>query len=171
MKMNESLEQRFNDQITLEFAASIVYRQLAIEMDDKDLPGIATWFRLQADEEITHAGKFIDHLSDRGNRAQIGDIPAPDLTASTVEDCFAGALSHERRVSESIRELYRAAEKEDDLDSRPLLNWFLQEQVEEEATVEEILGRVKLIAGDGPGLLRLDEELAGRSTPSDGATA
>ncbi len=162
--MNEKLEKRFNEQITLEFEASIVYRQLAIEMENRDLPGMAAWLRHQADEEIVHANKFIDHLSDRGNHAVIGDIAAPKLNVSSVQDCFAAALSHERRVSDAVRDLYRAAESDGDLDSRPVLTWFLSEQVEEEATVEEILGRIKLIAGDGPGLLRLDDEMAARPT-------
>ena len=77
-------------------------------------------------------------------------------------DAFKAALAHEERVSESIRNLYRLAESEGDLDSRPLLNWFLEEQIEEEATVKEIVGRVKMINDDGPGLLRLDEELGAR---------
>ena len=74
-------------------------------------------------------------------------------------DTFKTALAHEQKVSESIRNLYRAAESEGDLDSRPLLNWFLEEQIEEEATVSEIIGRLVMIDDDGPGLLRLDEEL------------
>ena len=169
--MNESLEKSFNQQITLEFEASIVYRQLAIEMDDMDLPGMAAWLRHQADEEIVHANKFIDHLSDRSNHPAIGDIPAPKLKIASVQDCFEAALGHERRVSEAIRELYRAADKEGDLDSRPLLTWFLSEQVEEEATVEEILGRIRLIDNDGPGLLRLDEEMGSRPTATTENTA
>ena len=80
----------------------------------------------------------------------------------TVLDVFNVALEHERRVSDSIRDLYRAAN--DDIDSKSLIQWFVNEQVEEEATVSEIVGRLKLIDGDGPGLLRLDEELGSRPT-------
>ena len=164
MKLSESLESAFNRQITLEFKASMVYRQLAIEMEVRDLPGIAAWLRHQADEEIVHANKFIDHLSDRDNHPVIGAIDAPQVSIGSVLDCFEAAYAHEQRVSEAIRELYRAADKEGDLDSRPLLDWFLNEQVEEEATVSEIIGRVRLINNDGPGLIRLDEDLASRPT-------
>lgn len=160
--MSAALEKAFNNQITLEFEASIVYRQIAIEMDEMDLPGMAAWLRHQGDEEIVHANKFIDHVADRGNKAVIGSIPAPTVRVESVLDAFEAALKHEQKVSESIRELYRAADKEGDLDSRPLLNWFLDEQIEEESTVSEIVGRVKLINDDGPGLLRLDEELGKR---------
>lgn len=165
MRMSGILEDAFNGQITLEFRASLVYRQLAIEMADMDLPGIAGWLRHQADEEVVHANKFIDHVSDRGNHPVIGSIEGPggEVIAS-VQHCFELALQHEQKVSASIRELYRTAQADDDLDSRPLLDWFLSEQIEEEATVNEIIGRLKLINNDGPGLLRLDSELGVRPT-------
>lgn len=162
MEMSKALEKAFNDQVTLEFQASMVYRQLAIELDLRDLSGMATWLRHQADEEIVHANKFIDHMVDRNNRPAIGPIAAPSVKVGSVLDAFTAALDHENRVSESIRSLYRASEKAGDIDSRPLLNWFVEEQVEEVATVSEIVGRLVMIADDGPGLLRLDEELGAR---------
>ena len=164
MRMNNDLEQRFNAQITLEFEASMVYRQLAIEMDVQDLTGAASWLRHQADEEIVHANKFIDHVADRDNHPRIGQINAPQVAADSMKAAFEAALAHEQKVSAAIRDLVRAAESEGDLDSRPLLNWFLSEQIEEESTVSEILGRIELTADDGPGLLRLDEDLAQRPT-------
>ncbi len=156
------MEKAFNDQITLEFAASMVYRQLAIEMEIRDLPGMAAWLRHQADEEIVHANKFIDHLADRDNHPAIGAIPAPKLEINSVLDCFQAAYQHEQKVSAAIRDLVGKAEKAADYDSRPLLNWFLSEQIEEESTVSEIVGRIELVDDDGPGLLRLDDELAQR---------
>lgn len=172
MKLTTDLEKAFNTQITLEFEASMVYRQLAIEMESRDLPGMAAWLRHQADEEIVHANKFIDHVADRDNNPRIGAIAAPKVKVTSVLDCFEAALAHEEKVSEAIRELYRQTEAAGDLDSRPLLNWFLSEQIEEEASVSEIVGRVELIKDDGPGLLRLDEELGqrpARSTENSGA--
>ena len=171
MRMSDQLEAQFNTQITLEFEASIVYRQLAIEMEVQDLPGAAAWLRHQADEEIVHGNKFIDHLADRDNHPRIGQISAPQITADSMGAAFDAALAHEQRVSAAIRDLVRAAEAEGDLDSRPLLNWFLSEQIEEEATVSEIIGRIKLTADDGPGLLRLDEDLAQRPTATTENTA
>lgn len=162
MQLSESLENAFNAQITLEFQASLVYRQLAIELEIMDLPGMAAWLRHQADEEILHANKFIDHVADRDNHPRIGATAAPSTVVTSVLDAFEAALAHEEKVSASVRDLYRLAESEGDLDSRPLLNWFLEEQIEEEATVKEIVGRVKMIDDDGPGLLRLDEELGAR---------
>jgi len=171
MKMSATLEKKFNAQITLEFESSMVYRQLAIEMEDQDLPGMAAWLRHQADEEIVHANKFIDHLSARGNHPVIGAIGAPKVKIKSVLDAFEAALAHEQKVSASIRDLYTATDKAGELDSRPLLMWFLSEQVEEESTVDEIVGRIRLINNDGPGLLRLDEDLAQRPVATTENTA
>ncbi len=162
MKLSADLENAFNEQITLEFESSIAYRQLAVEMDVRDLPGMAAWLRIQADEEIVHAHKFIDHLVDRDNHPRIGAIAAPANGIGSVPACFEAALAHEQTVSEAIRELYRRTEQAGDLDSRPLLNWFVNEQIEEESTVREILGRLALIGDDGLGLIKLDEELGAR---------
>ncbi|SLM89658.1 ferritin [Brachybacterium nesterenkovii] len=167
MKLSTDLEKKFNEQITLEFEASIVYRQLAIEADQQDLPGIAAWLRHQADEEIVHANKFIDHVVDRDGQARIGAIAAPEVPSGlSMKEVFAAALAHEQKVSEAIRELYRSADKEGDYNARPLLNWFVDEQIEEEATASEILGRLELIGDDGSGLLRLDAELGQRPAES-----
>ena len=171
MRMSDQLEAQFNAQVTLEFEASIVYRQLAIEMDVQDLAGAAAWLRHQADEEIVHANKFIDHLADRDNHPRIGQISSPQVAAGSMRAAFQAALAHEQKVSAAIRDLVRAAETEGDLDSRPLLNWFLSEQIEEESTVSEIIGRIELTADDGPGLLRLDEDLAQRPVATTENTA
>ncbi|MGM0928084.1 MAG: ferritin [Actinomycetota bacterium] len=167
MGLTGKLAEAFNDQVTLELQASVVYRQLAIEMDAVDLPGIAGWFRAQAEEEVVHANKFIDHMMDRGAHPKIQAITAPTVSAGTVLQAFEASLAHEKKVSESIRDLYRLAQQEGDIDSIPLLNWFVEEQLEEEATVGEIIGRVKLVNDDGPGLLRLDEQLGSRKADED----
>ncbi|MCO1337309.1 ferritin [Kocuria polaris] len=169
MELTGKLETAFNDQVTLELEASVVYRQLAIEMDVRDLPGIAGWFRAQSDEETVHAEKFIAHMTDRDSKPQIGDINAPKVGTTTVLEAFEASLAHEKKVSEAIRNLYRLAQQEGDIDALPLLNWFVSEQLEEEASVAEIIGRVKLISEDGNGLLRLDAELGSRT--SNGTTA
>ncbi|GAA1498097.1 ferritin [Paeniglutamicibacter kerguelensis] len=162
MELTGKLADAFNDQITLELQAATVYRQLAIEMDVLSLPGIAGWFRAQAAEELEHAEKFTTHMVDRAAHPRIGTLSAPEVSVETVQDAFVASLAHEKKVSESIRDLYRLAQNEGDIDSVPLLNWFIEEQVEEEATVGGILDRVKMISNEGNGLLRLDAELATR---------
>ena len=164
MKLTEPLFTAFNDQITLELQAAHVYRQLAIEMSARDLPGMARWFAGQAAEELEHAEKFIAHVLDRDNHPRVGALTAPEVSVDGAADAFAAALAHEQKVSASIRALFRLARDEDDIDSIPLLHWFLEEQIEEESTVREILGRLELVKDDGPGLLRLDAELSVRPT-------
>lgn len=167
MEISPDLMPSFNDQITLELSSAIVYRQLAIELDDQNLPGMASWMRMQSDEELIHFEKFIKHCLDRGNHPTIGATPAPNVGDSvTPRDAFAASLAHEQKVSASIRALYKACEAAGDLDSRPLLHWFIDEQVEEESTVSGILGRIDRVGGDGHGLLRLDDELGARTSPS-----
>ena len=160
--MSDDILKAFNDQITLELTADMTYRQLAIEADAQNLSGMAAWLRHQADEEIVHANKFIDHTLDRGSHPRIGTLEAPD----SALEIFQAALAHEEKVSEAIRELYRACTSAGDIDAIPLLQWFINEQIEEEATVDEIVGRIELIGDDGPGLLRLDAELGSRNAES-----
>ncbi|APF41270.1 ferritin [Neomicrococcus aestuarii] len=162
MELTGELETAFNKQVTLEMQASIVYRQLAIDMDVIDLPGIAQWLRAQSEEEIIHCEKFVKHMTDRDAHPTFEAIPAVSSRANTVLEAFEAALAHEKKVSEAIRELYRTAQSAADVDSLPMLYWFISEQVEEESTISEIVGRVKLISDDGPGLLRLDAELGQR---------
>lgn len=163
MKMNEELEHAFSKQITLEFESAMLYRQLAIEFELKDLPGIASWMKNHATEELTHADRLIAHLTDRDNHPVIGDIHVPSIKINTLAEAFEIALEAEEGVSESIRNLFRLGRETNDIDSIPVIDWFVSEQVEEEATVREILGRVKLVGDDGSGILRLDAELGSQA--------
>lgn len=162
MQMSAELEAAFSEQVTLELASSIAYLQLSVGLSAEDLPGMATWMRAQADEERTHALKFADHVLDRGNVVRIGAIEAPTTPERGPIAAFEAALAHERRVSEAIRNLYRHASEGGDLDSLPLLSWFITEQVEEESTVGEILGRLRRVGDDGSALVLLDSELGTR---------
>lgn len=162
MRLTDTLEKAFNDQITMELTASHVYRQLAIELELLDLSGMADWMRAQADEEVDHANQFIAHLDARDNHPQIGAVDAPEVKVTSAIDAFRIALEHEEKVSASIRNLRKLADSEGDLDSRPLLDSFVVEQIEEEDTVRGIIGRLEIVGDDGSGLLRIDRELGAR---------
>lgn len=170
MELTDELEQAFNNQVTMEFEAAVVYRQLSIDMSAKDLPGIAGWFIAQAEEEQVHAKKFAEHMLDRGAMPLIQSLHPSGMHAVSVLDAFEAALTHEKKVSESIRNIYRLAQRTGDIDSLPLLNWFIEEQLEEEATVSAIIGRIRMIGEDGNGLIRLDAEL-GRRPGTDEVSA
>ncbi|KKO78365.1 MULTISPECIES: ferritin [Corynebacterium] len=160
--MDEKLQTLLNEQVINEHGAALIYTQLAYEMDNLSFPGMRDWFFKQAEEEREHAQKFAEHLLDRGYRVELGDIQVGSVKAATPLDAFEASLAHEQKVSEQIREIARTADAAGDLDSRALINWFLEEQVEEESTVSEIIDQLKLVGNDGSGLLRIDGSLAQR---------
>lgn len=163
MTLSPSLEKSFSAQVTAEIEASLIYQQLAIELDVLGFTGMRTWMEAQVAEENTHAQRFINHILDREGHPQIGTVSVPELRIASPMDAFEAALKHERHVSELIRGLARQADEEGDIDSRPLLLEFIAEQVEEEATVNDIIDRLKIAGSDGGALLRLDLELGQRS--------
>ena len=160
--MDEKLQTLLNEQVINEHGAALIYTQLAYEMDNLSFPGMRDWFFKQAEEEREHAQKFAEHLLDRGYRVELGDIQVGSVKAATPLDAFEASLAHEQKVSEQIREIARTADAAGDLDSRGLINWFLEEQVEEESSVSEIIDQLKLVGNDGSGLLRVDGSLAQR---------
>lgn len=167
MQMNEELESAFSRQVTLELHSSLAYLQLSADFEARNLPGMASWMRIQSEEERSHALRFLEFALDRGNRVRIGALePQVALEGGAVE-AFRAALAQEQRVSESIRGLYRLASQHGDVDSFPLLQEFLTEQVEEEASVGEVLAQLEMIGGDGTALLMLDRELGARVPGAD----
>ncbi len=167
MKMPQQLEDAFNAQITLELESSIAYLQMAAFLDAKNLSGMAGWMRAQSAEEGAHAHRFLGFVLDRGNEVRIGATAAPGHTFTTAADAFAVSLEQERRVTQAIHDLYRLAMDAGDLGSVPFLQEFINEQNEEEATVEKILERVKMAGSDSGALLLLDNELGTRpATPA-----
>ena len=160
--MDEKLQTLLNAQVNNEHAAALVYTQLAYEMENLSFPGMSAWFYKQAEEEREHAKKFADHLLGRGYRVELEDIQVGAVKAATPLDAFEASLAHEQKVSEQIREIVRTADEVGDLDSRQLLNWFLDEQVEEEATVSGVIEQLKLAGDNGSGLLLVDASLAER---------
>ncbi len=163
MKASDKLVAALNDQITLELSASVVYFQLSAVLSAEDLPGMAGWMLAQSNEERDHAQIFTDHLLNRGGEVKIGAIDAPGAPAdSSAIAAFRASLAHEEKVSEAVRGLYRLAVDEGDIDSIPLLQRFIEEQLEEEAAVSEIIGRLERAGDDGSAILYLDSELGSR---------
>ena len=162
MAINDKLAKAFNEQVTMEIEASLIYLQLSYALDDLGLGGMRDWMKHQHDEELEHAHRFAQHLLDRDFLPQIQDIPAPKLSISTAKEAFEASLEHEKKVSASIRNLAALQAEVQDWDSRPLIDWFLDEQIEEEATVSEILDRIALAGKDGSSILRIDAELGQR---------
>lgn len=169
--MNEKLREAMNKQVNAEFESSLVYMQLSYELDRLSFTGMTSWMVNQADEERFHASKFTDHLIAREGRVELGDMTVPATPIESPLAAFEIALEHERKISEMIRELVRIADSVGDLDSRSLLNWFLEEQIEEEDTVSGIIDQIRLVGADGSGLLRIDAQLATAHPRSGGEGA
>jgi ferritin len=165
--MPEDLESAFNRQVTMELTSATAYLQMAAWFADGNLVGMSAWMRAQAGEERAHADRFVDFILDRGNRVQIGDIPAPVAEFDGPEHAFHAALDQERAVTEAIHDLYRLASDRGDLASFPFLQAFISEQNEEESTVQTILDRLKLAAGDSGAIFLLDHELGARRTQTE----
>lgn len=161
MSINEKLASALNNQVTAELEAAMVYLQLSYILEDLSLTGMASWMKKQHEEELGHAAAFSSHLLDRDSLPQIGDIQPPKLDVSSPIEAFEASLAHEQKISGMIRELAELSASVKDFESRPLLDRFIEEQIEEESTVKEILDRLRL-ADNGTGVLLLDDELGKR---------
>jgi len=166
MNINEKLLDTLNKQVTAEHEAALIYQQLAYELSALSFDGMSSWMAAQADEERVHAGKIAEHILARGEHVQLRDIAIPELSVDSALDAFSIALEHERKVSEMIRDMARVADEVQDFDSRTLVNWFLNEQIEEEDTVGGIIDQLKMVGEDGAGLLRIDARLGAERTPT-----
>lgn len=167
MTMSKELAAAFNDQINLEFASSFAYLAMAAWCEDADLVGFAQWLRAQAAEEHEHAMKFFEFLIDRDVRVRLQPLDAPESDFGSPLQVMESALAHEQRVTAAISALYAAATEEQDFASLPLLNWFVSEQVEEEATVRQIVAELKMVGDDSSALLLLDRDMAARRGGTD----
>jgi ferritin len=171
MAMSEGLRDAFNRQIGLEFGAAYTYLGMAAYFDERNLSGFSNWMVRQYEEELIHARRFFDFMLDRDAGIRLPAIPEPPAGYESSVDVFAASLENERTVTAAIHDLYRTASDEGDYASIPLLQWFIDEQIEEEATVSRILDRVRL-AGDDPGaLFLLDAELGARGSTAGSETS
>jgi ferritin len=160
--MNKRVHEGFSEQINHELYSAYLYLSMAAYFHSLNLDGFANWMRVQTKEEMVHAMKFFDHLRDRDARIELGAIDKPKVKWTSPLDAFKAAYEHEKFITGKINDLYKLTEKEADYPAKVLLDWFVNEQVEEEAStssVVQLLGRIK---DSGAGLIMLDKELAKR---------
>ena len=161
--MNKQLEQALNEQINHELYAAYLYLSMSAYCEWINMPGAAQWMRVQSQEEVGHAMRIFDHLIDRNARVVLQAIEQPPAEFGSLLNVFESALEHERKVTDRIHRLYDLAVQERDYPAQVLLQWFVEEQVEEEKTAQDIVDKLKLIGDFAPGLVMLDAELGGRS--------
>ncbi len=148
-----------NKQIGLELYSSYIYKSMAIYCKLNNFKGMASWLKLQAEEEAEHAEKLIEHLIDRGYVVTLPSIDEPPSKFKSVVDVFEKTYEHEKHVTASIHKLYKMALAEEDYPAQIMLQWFVTEQVEEEANASEILERLKMANGSMGPVMMLDHNL------------
>jgi len=153
----------FNEQIKNEFYSAYMYLSMSAYFADLGLPGFAAWMRVQAQEEVTHATKMYDYVLARGEKVVLKAIDAPPATWESPLEVMKAGLEHEKFVTKCLNELTDLAVKEKDHASQIFLSWYITEQVEEEQSFGDIVNALKLIKGEGQGLLMMDRELGART--------
>lgn len=169
--MDDVLQKAFNDQIALEQSSARAYRQLAVWADMHDYAGATAWLIAQSAEEQHHADLFIDHVLDRDGEVVLQALEAPPSEFTSLLEVFETALAQEQRVTAAIGDLYGLASSSGDYRSLPMLTRFLDEQVEEEASVRTIVGELRMVADSPSATLLVDRELPVRRGGDGGGGA
>ena len=161
--INEELVAAFNDQINKELYSEYLYLAMKTYFMENNLQGFVNWFNVQVQEEHAHAMGMFDYLDERGGKIELGAIDKPEIKGKTILEIFEQVLEHEEYVTSRINHLADVAEKVKDRAALTFLNWYIKEQVEEEANVGGLLATLKLIGDDKKALLMLDKDLAART--------
>jgi ferritin len=161
--ITKKMQDAINDQINRELYSEYFYLAIAAYFNSIDLEGFENFFLVQVQEERFHAMKMYDFVSERKGRVTLAEIGAPAADFSSPREAFEATLAHEEYVTKCINSLVEIAEEENDYATQTFLNWFVDEQVEEEDTVGKILNKLKYVDGDGHGLLMLNDELSQRT--------
>ena len=161
------VEAALNQQINEELTSAYTYLAMAGVADRLGLPGFCNWFRMQYQEELEHADKFFNFLLERDGEIKLTALPTPVVKNPTPLGLFEDALGHEEHISECIFKLKDLAKAESDHATDVFLEWFVNEQVEEEAATRGVIDQLKMVEGDKNGLFMIDRELAGRKEESE----
>ncbi|MEN8126283.1 MAG: ferritin [Planctomycetota bacterium] len=160
--ITKKIEDAFNAQINAEIFSSYLYLSMSAALEGMNLPGFASWMRIQVQEETAHAMKFYDHIIERGGTVALTAIDGPLTMWKDAKAVMEATLEHEQKVTGLVNDLMDLALAEKDHASTMFLQWFVTEQVEEEATAMEILGKLEIAGSTAGGLYMLDKEMAGR---------
>jgi len=162
MEISKKLVEAMNDQINYELYSGYIYLSMATWLEEQNLDGMAQWMKTQAKEEYGHAMKFWNHVVDRGGRVILKAIEAPKTKWDSPLEVWEDAYQHEMKVTKRIFKIGKIAEKEGDKSATPLLQWFYDEQVEEEEQTMKVRDRLKMIGDSTNALLMLDSKLGKR---------
>ena len=160
--ISEQMQKALSEQLKHEFHSAYLYLAMSAYSSHIDFCGAAHWFKTQYEEEHMHALKIFNYLIDQGVHVTLETVPQPASEYSSILEVFQASLAHEQEMTRKLNELSDQALKEKDHATYNLLQWFVNEQVEEEASVSAIISKLKLVKEDGYGLLMIDSELNGR---------
>ncbi|HOO41952.1 MAG TPA: ferritin [Syntrophales bacterium] len=163
--IGETIQSIMNEQIKNELESYYIYLSMASYFHSENLDGMAHWMRIQAHEEMTHAMKFFDHIIDRGGTATLLDLKQLKTSWSSPLEAWKDACDHEKFITGKIHGILNRVRAENDYTAEPLLAWFVNEQIEEEANTEKILRQMERIGDSREGLFMLDRELGTRIFP------
>jgi ferritin len=157
-KMIDTLNNHLNE----EFYSSYLYLSMASYFEENNLKGFAQWFKIQSQEEYGHGMKFYSFIIQVGGKVTLKAIKAPKTTWKSIIEVFAETLAHEKHITGLINKIVGQAMQEKEYATNNFLQWFVNEQVEEEATVEEIINKLEMIGDAKSGLFMMDRELGAR---------
>jgi ferritin len=162
--IRENIQEAINKQINTELFSAYLYQSMGAYLDSENLGGMSAWMNMQAKEEVEHAMKFYNYLLKRGGRVKLYAIDEPQFEWNSPLEVFEASYEHEQYVTGRINDLVDLAAKEKDHATGVMLQWFVSEQVEEEATVDEIVDKIKMVSESRNGLYMLDRELGKRDS-------
>ena len=162
MRFKKSVEEILNKQINAEFWSAYLYLSMSSYLAQKGLTGFANWMRVQYQEEVSHALKIFDYVIARGGNVKLEPIAAVETDWKGIKEIFDSTYEHECKVTDMIHNCYETALKERDHATANMLQWFIDEQAEEEESALEIIDKLKMVGDNGAALYMMDKELGAR---------
>jgi len=161
--ITKNLQTAIVEQLNKEFHSAYIYLGMSAYCSNEGFNGASSWFLIQYQEEVAHGMKMFKYLEDQGAEISLPEIKGVKVKYKSLLDVFKKSLAHEQYMTKNLNELSDIAMKEKDHATYNLLQWYVTEQVEEEATVSEIIDHITLVGDSGYGLYTIDKELSGRS--------
>lgn len=160
--MNKKVYKVFNEQVQAELYSAYMYLAMSLYLEDKNFKGMASWLKVQYEEERAHAYRLTKFMQERGVKPELLQIDAPPAEYGTPLEVFTKALEHEQYVTSRIHSMYEVAVKEKDYAAMTHLHWFIDEQVEEEDQTREIVDKLTMVGDNMNGLFVIDGQLGAR---------
>ncbi len=162
MELSKKLQDAINEQIQAELYSAYLYLSMSAYFESVNLPGFAHWMRVQTQEEMEHAMKFYHYVNERGGRVELHAIQQPPVAFDSVLDVAEKTYAHEQHVTSLINNLYELALAENDHATAIFLQWYIDEQVEEEDNTRTIVDQLTMIGDHVNALFMLDRHMASR---------